>query len=135
MEIYKMGTKLIFGVSGGMFNGEMKEPEAMIFSNRPTPTKLWKTPIEKSENPFNREKWETQYVFREFKGDGKKFYILQMESTWYEPTYSTAKAEIFVGENYVKEKINSLLKKDNITEYHWNTEKIKWTEMAFGCSE
>lgn len=129
-----MGAKFIFGVSGGKFNEDLKEPEAMIFCNHPTPTKLWKTPTEKNENPFNREKWETRYVFRELKGDGKKFYIFQMESTWYEPSYSTTKAEIFMDENYVKEKINTLHKKDNVTEYHWDLEKIKWIEIDRGCS-
>lgn len=68
-----MGTKLIFGVSGGMFNGEMREPEAMMFSNRPTPTKLWKTPTEKSENPLIGRNGKHDMYSGNLRGMGRSF--------------------------------------------------------------
>ncbi|MQR93707.1 hypothetical protein [Fictibacillus phosphorivorans] len=132
MKFYKCGQKWVIGVEGGVFENLISEPEALICNIEPEPVMMWKTPLEKSNNPFKKESWEFSYVFRKFQVDNGAIYTLEVEKTRVEPGHIFGVTEIFVTEEYVMEKINDFRSQSNLAEYKWNKDQRKWIELERG---
>jgi hypothetical protein len=81
LKFYKCGQKWVIGVEGGVFENLISEPEALMCNIEPEPLMMWKTPLEKSNNPFKKESWEFSYVFCKFQGDNGTIYTLEVEKT------------------------------------------------------
>lgn len=105
MKIYQAGQQWVIGVDGGVF-AEFKEgPQAIILNERPTPGRMWHTPIEVDDNIFTKQRWEYLYRFQEFQAGTRKIYILKVEATRTHPGHVYGVMEFFVSKNYVDEKI------------------------------
>lgn len=126
LEVYQTNDGYVLGVSGGKIYNLRSEPAAIISTKRPIPTKMWIVPKMKDESIIQGQEWFVDVEFREFLCDDKKIQVLQFNYERNEPGYCSGTAEFIVSEEYAKEKIETLRKTVQISEYSWDTAVSTW---------
>jgi hypothetical protein len=131
MEVYQAEEQFILGVAGGEIYSLKSGPIAIISSNRPVPTKMWTIPTIIDRSLHKGEEWKVKTEFRQFLCDDRKVNILQFEYHRIKPGYAGGKAEFFLTEEEVNNKIESLRKTSRVSEYTWDPTVPTWKEVKF----
>ncbi|MDQ1005440.1 hypothetical protein QFZ28_006018 [Neobacillus niacini] len=111
-----------------MFYSLRSEPEAIILTNHPVPTKKWSFPTFVDKSILEGEEWKVTTQFRQFLCDDKHVHFLEFDYCRIKPGYISGNAEFFVSDDYVKEKLRSLHRITGVTEYTWDPTVPTWVE-------
>ncbi|WP_419954763.1 hypothetical protein ACN6MT_03120 [Neobacillus niacini] len=131
MEVYQADKQFVLGVNGGEIYSLKSGPKAIISVNRPVPTRMWTIPTIIDKSLHKGEEWRVTTEFREFLCDDRNVYILQFDYQRIKPGYCEGKAEFFLSEEDVNNKLESLRKTSRVSEYTWDPTVPTWKEVRF----